>query len=251
MKPTPQQVTSTIIDLLKITSDGMRSTQIVRNVQKELPGATNGQVIGKIRKIRLDPKSDVERLSRGLYRHNKFRDKENIMEQRSDDDREEGDTGETNFYQPFADYLESEEECTKAKVLGGNRLGGRWNTPDVVGINKSQEFDPIKHATEVISAEIKLQTDTQSLITAFGQACAYRLFSHRVYIVIPETSSPQDIDRIESLCLIFGMGLVLFNPQNRSIETFKRRVWALKHEPDFSYINDERMGEFIRGIIRG
>jgi len=34
---------------------------------------------------------------------------------------------------------------------------------------------------EVIAAEIKI--DVGQLITAFGQACAYKLFAHRSYLV--------------------------------------------------------------------
>ena len=247
MKPTPQQVKSAIIDLLQNAPQGMRSTQIVRNVQEKFSEASNGQIIGKIRQLRRDPKSVVERLSRGFYRYTEFKNKDGTTEQSI---LTESGVDETIFYQPFADYLENEEECTKVKVLGGNRLGLRWSTPDVLGINKSEEFDAVKHDTEIISAEIKIQTDSQSLITAFGQACAYRLFSHKVYIVIPETSSRQDIDRIESLCLIFGIGLSLFNPQNRSIETFTKKVWAMKHEPDFSYVNSESIGGLIKEIMR-
>lgn len=249
MKPTPQQIKDSIIDLLRNTSQGMRSTQIVRSVQKRLPGATHGQIIGKIRQLRRDHSSAVERLSRGLYHYTTLNNKKDVVE--SKDHKEERGNDESVFYKPFTEYLESEEECTKAKVLGGNRLGYKWSTPDVLGVNKSDEFDAIKHSTEIISAEIKVQTDSQSLITAFGQACAYKLFSHKVYIVVPKTSPIQDIDRIESLCLIFGIGLILFDPQNRSVETFDKRVWAVKHEPDFSYVNDENIGEVIKDIIRG
>ncbi|MBI3420834.1 MAG: hypothetical protein HY006_02115 [Candidatus Sungbacteria bacterium] len=205
--------------------------------------------MGVLRGLRLRQNSDIERISRGLYRHTGSKHKGDVAEQKNY--REEKGDGEKIFYQPFADYLVNGEECTKAKVLGGNRLGLRWSTPDVLGINKSEEFDAVKHWIEIVSAEIKLQTDSQSLITAFGQACAYRLFSHKVYIVVPETSSFQDIDRIESLCLIFGIGLILFNPQNPDVGTFNRKVWAMKHEPDFSYVNDESIGKIIRDIIRG
>jgi len=79
----------------------------------------------------------------------------------------------------------------------------------VLGVYKFSEIDTIKASLEIVSAEIK--TNTNQLITAFGQACAYKLFSHKVYLVIP--NAEQDVGRIESLCLIFGIGLVLFDPQ--------------------------------------
>ena len=93
--------------------------------------------------------------------------------------------------------------------MGGNKFKDKWGTPDVIGILKSRESDIIKLQTEIISAEIKV--DTANLITAFGQACSYKLFSHKSYIVIPNSSSEEDIARIDGLSLIFGVGLILFN----------------------------------------
>ena len=116
------------------------------------------------------------------------------------------------FYQPFADYLLSDlEECTKAISLGGNKFGDRWGTPDVFGIYKFSDTDPVRPQIEIVSVEIK--TDTNQLITAFGQASAYKLFSHKVYLVIPKDAEGE-ISRIESLCLRYGLGLLFFNRNN-------------------------------------
>mgnify|MGYP001167291915 CR=1 FL=1 len=127
------------------------------------------------------------------------------------------------------------EECTKAVSLGGNRFGGKWGTPDVFGIFRSRESDIVKFPIEVISAEIK--TNTAELITAYGQACAYKLFSHRSYLVIPQESSPEDIDRLDSLCIISGIGLILFDAARPHGPNFQIRVRAVKHEPDTFYVN--------------
>ena len=55
--------------------------------------------------------------------------------------------------------------------------------------------------------------------------------------MIPENAQKEDIDRLDALCLISGIGLVLFNPDNRQSPDFKIRVRASKHEPDAFYIN--------------
>ncbi len=55
---------------------------------------------------------------------------------------------------------------------------------------------------QVIVAEVK--TDTSQLITAFGQACAYKLFAHRSYLVVPREAQPEDIGRLAALCTVFG-----------------------------------------------
>ena len=75
------------------------------------------------------------------------------------------------------------------------------------------------------------------MITAFGQACSYKVFSHKSYIVIPRDSSQDDISRLDALCLIFGIGLVLFDSGNRDDPKFEIRVRPLKHEPDMFYVN--------------
>ena len=143
---------------------------------------------------------------------------------------------EQDFYQSFAEYLVGElGDCTKAIPLGGNIFKDKWGTPDVIGKNESNRSDIIKHETEIVSAEIK--TDDIALITAFGQACAYKSFSHKVYIVIPKSASEEDKSRVESLSLIFGIGLILFDATDKENPQFEIRVRPIKHEPDSVYVN--------------
>ena len=127
------------------------------------------------------------------------------------------------------------EECTKAIPLGGSKFGDKWGTPDVLGVLKFSEAESFRPPLEIISAEIK--TDTTQLITAFGQACCYKIFSHKVYLVIPNDAE-KDIKRIESLCLKFGIGLVLFNKLDKNNPAFEIRTRAVKSEPDYFYINE-------------
>ena len=143
---------------------------------------------------------------------------------------------EKDFYQSFADYLKNNlEECSEAIALGGNIFGDKWGTPDVLGINKFPDRKVFKPLIEIVSAEIK--TDTNNLVTAFGQACAYKLFSHKVYLVIPKEAE-KDVARIESLCLRFGIGLILFDRENPENPKFEIRTRAIKQEPDYFYVNE-------------
>lgn len=145
-------------------------------------------------------------------------------------------TKESSFYEPFANWLVNEtEECTKAIELGGNLFGGKWGTPDVIGKRESRLGDILKVQTEIVSAEIK--TDGAQLIIAFGQACAYSLFSHKTYLVIPATSPQEDILRLDPLCQGFGLGLVLFDTNSPENPDFVIRVRPRKHEPDMFYSN--------------
>ena len=126
--------------------------------------------------------------------------------------------------------------------MGGNKFGDKWGTPDVLGIYKFSETDPIRPPIEIVSAEIK--TDTNQLITAFGQACSYKLFSHKVYLVVPKDAE-RDIGRLESLCSRFGIGLILFDRSNPKSPDFEIRTRAAKNEPDYFYVNDylKKLGE--------
>jgi len=108
-------------------------------------------------------------------------------------------------------------------------------TPDVIGKRESKRSDIIKRPTEIVSAEIKL--DSFQLVTAFGQACAYKLFSHKSYLVVPRQSSDEERDRIDSLCQIFGIGLVFFDAINPTAPNFEIRVRPSRHEPDLFYTN--------------
>lgn len=142
---------------------------------------------------------------------------------------------EEDFYNVFAKYLiEGLKECTNATALGRSAFQDKWGTPDVIGVYKFSEADPIKPPLEILSAEIK--TDASQLITAFGQACAYKIFSHKVYLVVPQQAT-DDIKRLEPLCLKFGIGLVLFDNKDPKNPNFQIRARAVKTEPDYIYVN--------------
>lgn len=116
---------------------------------------------------------------------------------------------EEDFYAPFANWLKNKaDDVTHAIPLGDNKFKDKWGTPDVIGKRVYMRSDIIKDPTEIVFAEIK--TETFQLVTAFGQACAYKLFSRRVYLVIPHQAQKEEISRLDSLCQIFGIGLVTF-----------------------------------------
>ena len=143
---------------------------------------------------------------------------------------------EEDFYAPFVEWLVNEiEDVTRAIPLGGNRFRDKWGTPDVIGIKKPGLRDLIKGATEIVSAEIK--TDTGQLIIAFGQACAYKLFSHKVYLVVPVQAEYEEISRLDALCQIFGIGLVTFDTSKVDTPDFRIMVRPSRNEPDLFYTN--------------
>ncbi|MEM4730108.1 MAG: hypothetical protein QXH42_10180 [Thermoplasmata archaeon] len=221
------------IELLKSNPNGIRYSDLVKKVKEEFPDIPIKTIHGSVWNLETRVPYEVYKPARGLFRHLTYRENESEKEERPLSEEEKR---EEKFYEPFARWLVNEvEECTKAIPLGGNRFKDRWGTPDVIGKRESRRSDIIKGPTEIISAEIK--ADTKDLITAFGQACSYKLFSHKSYIVIPKNSSENDISKLDSLCLIFGLGLVLFDSSNPSDPKFEIRVRPVKHEPDMFYVN--------------
>jgi hypothetical protein len=143
---------------------------------------------------------------------------------------------EEDIYEPFAQWLKNDiEEATEAVALGGSGLKTKWGTPDVVGVYKPLASQLIKFSAEIVAVEIKL--DSSQPIVAFGQAIAYRLFAARTYVVMPSTMTAEDQSRLESLCLLFGVGFVLFDPSNMDTQ-FEIRVRAQRFSPDMFYVNE-------------
>lgn len=230
-----EKITSKAIEVLKSNLDGVRYSDLIRRIHEEFPEIPVNTIHGTIWNLDARVPAEVYKPARGLFRHVVAGDGENGEEEERHP-LEIEKIKEEDFYEPFADWLVNElEECTKAMPLGGNRFKDRWGTPDVIGKRESRKSDIVEAPTEIVSAEIK--TNTRELITAFGQACAYKLFSHKSYIVIPKNSSQNDISKLDALCLIFGIGLVLFDTNDANDPRFEIRVRPLKQEPDMFYLN--------------
>lgn len=235
MATSREKIILSAINILKSNPNGIRYTDLVKKLQEELPGIPVNTIHGTIWNLEIREPNEVYKPYRGLYRHITFKE-EKVSEAERKIPAEIEKTKEEDFYAPFGDWLVNElEECTKAIPLGRNKFKDKWGTPDVIGIREPLRSDIIKFPTDIVSAEIKV--DTQNLITAFGQACSYKLFSHKCYIVVPKDSSQDDISKLDALCLIFGIGLVLFDKNNVQNPQFEIRVRPLKHEPDMFYVN--------------
>jgi hypothetical protein len=195
------------LELLRRSPAGLRYSELARQVQASDPSFNPNTIQGSIWDLDATYPNQVYKPSRGLFRLIDYRPAEEEPKEPAEDFIP---SKESDFYNVFCAYLKSElEEVTRAIPLGGNRFKDKWGTPDVIGKNEPLPSDIIKRPTEIVSAEIK--KDVNQLITAFGQACAYTLFSHRVYLVVPEQSQDEELERLDSLCQIFGIGFVTFD----------------------------------------
>ena len=229
------KVIAKAVELVTATPEGKRYSQLVKEIAVAYPDIPVNTIHGSLHKFRSDLPEQVYLPTRGLYKAVKFKDTGEDSKDLAKKIRDEK-IKEEDFYEAFGEWLVNElEECTKVTALGGNRFRDKWGTPDVIGIREAKRSDIIKPPTEIIAAEIKL--DPAGLITAFGQACAYKLFAHKSYIVVPQGSSDEDVARLDALCRIFGIGLVLFDPTDKETPDFSIRVRASREEPDMFYVN--------------
>lgn len=237
-----ERIRSHALKLLGQHQEGINFSELKRMLIDIDSGFNVNTIRGAIWDLDATYPGKVCKPTRGLFRLVDFSDHtdiEDTMDETKENDSHDNEirkTIESDFYQPFAEYLENDiEEVTRVHVLGGNIFGKKWGTPDVIGKKVSKHSDIIQGNIEIVSAEIKMNTD--QLITAFGQACAYKLFSHKVYLVVPQQFSYDDKGRLDSLCQICGIGLITFDSTSPSDPDFKILVRALKHEPDLFYTN--------------
>jgi len=231
-----EKIVEKALELLEGNPDGLRYSVLVKEVSKAMPEVPVNTIHGTVWDLEVQLSSKIYKPSRGLYRLVKFKPEDVVSGTLEPPVPKTKYIKEEDFYNLFADWLVNEiEDCTKAMALGGNKFKDKWGTPDVIGKNESKRSDIIPGPIEIVSAEIK--TDANQLITAFGQTCSYRLFSHKVYLVVPRNSPQDDIARLDSLCMVFGIGLILFNPENAENPEFEIRVRAIKHDADMYYVN--------------
>ncbi len=230
------KITFMAIEQLKGHPDGIRYTDLVRQIQATDASLKKNTIHGTVWDLATRLPDKVYKPSRGLFRLVEFRENETDQLKAALVPKPAKKTKEEDFYATFADWLVNDlEDCTKAIPLGGNRFRDKWGTPDVIGKRESKKSDILQAPTEIVSAEIK--TDVSQLVTAFGQACAYCIFSHKSYLVVSKESPQDEIARLDSLCQVFGIGLILFDVSSPENPQFDIRVRARKQEPDMFYAN--------------
>jgi len=239
MQPTKvtERIKARAFELLDQNPLGLRYFELRNKIQESDSTFNSNTINGCIWNLDAAFPDKVYKPSKGLFRLLKHKPADSeIPEQLLSPTVVVSKVNEVDFYAQFADWLVNEiEDATQAIPLGGNIFKDKWGTPDVIGKQESRRSDIIKGPTEIISAEIK--TETLQLVTAFGQACAYKLFSHRVYLVVPRQSKDEEVPRLDSLCQIFGIGLVTFDADSPATPDFRILVRPVRHEPDLFYTN--------------
>ena len=105
----------------------------------------------------------------------------------------------------------------------------------MLGKFESKRSDVVKGMTVIVASELKV--DVTDLLKGFGQACAYRLFAHKSFLVVPQHTPPDELDRLEALCRMHGVGLVTFDARSPARPGYRVVARPIKHDPDLSYTN--------------
>lgn len=231
-----ERIRSIAFNLLQIYPQGLRYSELHRQIRQLGPELNPNTINTCIWNLDAVEPDRVYKPVKGIFRLLEF--KESVPTEVVPDPSPAQPTRirEDAFYPLFVNWLKNDlEEVSHAIALGGNVFRDRWGTPDVIGIAESRRSYVIKGPTSIVSAEIKI--DLAGLVTGFGQACAYKLFSHKSFLVIPKQTPDDELARIDSLCVIFGIGLVTFDAKCTALPNFKLIVRATKHEPDLFYTN--------------
>lgn len=231
---TGKQILDLARDLVRKNPGGIRYRDLLAQISTDHPETPKRNIGGLIPKLAIKFPKEIAKPERGLFvpttsSSAAVGDGEPIIVS------PKPKVHEVDFYEPFADYLTNElGEVTTAIAMGGAGMLTKFGTPDVVGVYKPLGSDRIKFDLEIVSAEIKI--DPQQPVVAFGQAAAYRLFSAKSYVVMPSMIVKEDYSRLEALCMLFGIGLVLFDV-NPAKPEFRIRVRAQRFPPDMFYVN--------------
>jgi hypothetical protein len=227
-----QEIRSLACQIVESQPEGIRYGQLIAAILDEYPTTPRNTVQGSIWNLDVHYPSEIHKPSRGVFMSVA---EEVAARERPPEPRVASRVTEEAFYEPFADWLQNDVgDASEAMPLGGSSFRSKWGTPDVIGIYKPKPSDRIKFPLEIISAEIKVEPGAP--VVAFGQAVAYRLFSAKTYIVMPETMTEPDLERLEALCMLFGVGLVLFKLNPRQ-PLFSIRMRAQRFSPDMYFVN--------------
>lgn len=245
-KLTIKQIQQRAHDLLDAAPGGLRWGELHKAILAGEPETPANTVTGALVALFQKP-TDIVKVARGTYQLAKFVDAQSQQAIAIDDaaaaepvtiessEHAKVTLLEADFYDSFAEWLvDGADEVTEAVALGGSVLKGKWGTPDVLGVLRPRHQDLLKFEPQIVAAEIKI--DPGQPVVAFGQAIAYRLFSHKSYIVVPATTSEDDLARLKALCSLHGVGLVTFT-LDKTAPDYTVVVLPLQANPDMFYAN--------------
>jgi hypothetical protein len=223
-----RQVQEEAVRILQANPGGIRFSALVNVICTQHPETPRNTVSGSVWNLDTVRPNEVRKPSRGLFQP--------VRAASITPPVPAAKVREEEFYESFGEWLKNElDEVTDYHALGGAVFRAKWGTPDVLGVYKPLASNLVKFPLEIVSGEVKV--NPTEAITAFGQAAAYRLFSAKSYIAMANNIPEDDLSRLESLCLLFGVGLVLFDLDTKE-PNYQIRVRAQRFSADMFYVNE-------------
>jgi len=259
------------LELLADNTQGLRYSELLNQLSSAYPSIPPNKIQGIIvRCVRTDPRVSA---SNGIYQ----------LQSTSQTPPVQGSTTQpvvqtTNALQDAADYINSNEciiyaqfadwlmgassICIAATPLVTTNTQPSNQNPDVIGVWLPKMDDIFTRPMEFISVEIKKDVQWKKLVSGLGQAAAYTLFSHKVYFVIPGTSSefppsneiniyikPSNLAKLNTICQNLGIGLITFTARLQGDEfnpDYLLFDFKINTNPRLNEPNYEALNRFIR-----
>jgi hypothetical protein len=223
-----KEIRAEAIKIIQANPGGVRFTALVSAITSANPETPKNTVMGSIWNLDAVSPTLVRKPSRGLYQP--------AQATGPQPQPKPVKVVEEEFYESFGQWLKNDlDEVTDVVPMGGAGFKTKWGTPDVIGVYKPLASNLVKFPIEIVAGEVKVNPN--ETITAFGQAVAYRLFASKSFIAMPDTLTEDELSRLESLCMLFGVGLVLFK-LNPASPDYQIRVRAQRYSADMFYVNE-------------
>ena len=192
-----KQIVTRAINILKANPNGVHYAELVKRTLSECPHFRESVVRNTVYWLPLKHSEQVYKPDKGLYRHTDFREQ---PPPEPEPPRSRDRLPEAAFYNPFANWLMDEEECTKAIPLGGNKFKDRWGTPDVIGILECRKGNLIRiwHRSRIGGDQDQHAGPDHGL----RPGLRLQAFQPQVIHRCSEDAPDADLKKIESLCLI-------------------------------------------------
>lgn len=233
------RVYKAVIETLKDYPEGLKLADLISLVtRKFFPEQVEANMRAFIKRILKYP--NIEKISKGRYRVN-FQMQTELKETNGlllyNLSKNEKSKIEFEICNSFANFLVNNlKEASKTWVFYEHKYDDGIFLPEVLGINPFdfQNFDP--RDVEITSACASL--DIVDIPFILGKAMGYKIFSHRVYIVLPDRIEKFEdkMKLLENFCMKFGIGLVYFNISRRS--EFFVRIKAVRIMPEPYFVNE-------------
>jgi hypothetical protein len=167
-KLTGKQIEDLARSIIAGAPGGIRFAVLLKEIGQQSPETPQNTVSGTVWNLETKFPNEITKPSRGLYKPAGKSANEAVTVGNVEQVTPAGiKIKETDFYQPFAEWLKTDlAEVTAVAPLGGAGLKSKWGTPDVIGTYKPVASDLVKFPIEIVSTEIKI--DPQAPVVAFG-----------------------------------------------------------------------------------